>query len=181
MNGFSALKHIIKSGALCLLVSACAESARDPASEAPVDPAAGLYEFSMSGAGMLKYMEAEKVEKPFCLTEIQRSNFPYMLVENRFKFSPYCTSTRDSREGNMIAGEVSCMADPKMAAGQNSFVYTGAVGEDGVRVEYQMKLNAELHKGAGGKELSDEQLKFALKAMERMKFAIEARRTGDCP
>lgn len=181
MRECSIINRIVNSAAVCLLAAACAEESRDPASEAPIDPAAGLYEFSMSGAGMLKHMEAEKVEKPFCLTEIQRSNFPYMLVENRFKLSPYCTSARDPREGNMIAGEVSCMADPKMAAGQNSFVYTGAVGEDRVRVEYQMKFNAELHKGAGGRELSDEQLKFAMKAMERMKFAIEARRIGDCP
>ena len=134
----------------------------------------------MSGAGMLKHMEPDKIEKPFCLTEIQRANFPYMLVEHRFKLSDYCTSKRDPRVGNVIAGEISCMADPKMAAGQNSFVYSGAVGEDRVRVEYQMKFNAELYSGAGGQEISDAQLKLAIKAIERMKFAIEARRIGDC-
>lgn len=180
MTRFSAVSHYFKAGSLCLIAAACAGETRDPASEEPIDPAAGLYELTTSGAGLLKHMEPDKGQKPYCLTDAQRANFPNLLVEGRFKISPYCTSKRNPREGNVISGEVSCLADPKMASGSNRFVYQGVVSEDKVRIEYQMKFDAQLKPGVGGAEVSDAQMKLALKAMERMRLVIDAKRTGDC-
>ncbi len=172
-------RHILKAGAVSLLAAACVEQT-DPASETPVDPAAGLYEITLSGAGLLKHVDTNKAPDAFCLTEAQRASFPHVLAENYYKLSPLCTINHAQREGNAIAGEISCMADPKMASGANRFVYAGAVGADRAKVEVRMKLDAQIKPGAGGQEVSDAQLKLAMKAMERMKFVIEAKRTGDC-
>ncbi|WP_428409670.1 DUF3617 domain-containing protein [Hyphococcus sp.] len=179
MKSHSTSVRLLFGALLLVAAQACSETS-DPASEAPVDPKPGLYEIAISGAGLLKNVESNKAPKTYCLTEIQAASFPHMLAENYYKLSPLCTVQRGQREGNLIAGEISCAADPKMASGSNRFLYEGSVGEEKTTVNVRMKLDAEVKPGAGGAEVSDAQLKMAMKAMERMRFVIDAVRTGDC-
>ncbi|MEQ8936331.1 MAG: DUF3617 family protein [Amphiplicatus sp.] len=179
-NKFQDFRHAIVAAPLCLLAAACAEEAQDPASETSVDPRPGLYEITVSGAGLMKNVKGNDVPQSYCLTETQRASFPHLLAEGFYKLSPLCTSKRRSREGNAVSGEISCAADPKMASGANRFVYSGMVGEERAEVEVHMKLEAELKPGVGGAEVSDAQMKMAMKAMERLRFVIEAARAGDC-
>lgn len=160
------------------LAAACSQAA-DPSSETPVDPRPGRYVITHSGAGLLKHVKSNDEPGAFCLRESERAAFPHLLAEGYYKRHSLCTNTRAPREGNAVAGEISCVADPKMASGVNSFVYRGAVEEAWAKVEVRMKLEAELKPGAGG-EMSDAQIKMAMKAMERLRFVIEAKRTGDC-
>lgn len=177
MNRFSNGRRSVAVIGLAL-AAACSRTA-DPSSETPVDPRAGLYVITQSGAGLLKNVKSNDEPVSYCLRETERAAFPHLLAEGYYKLHYLCSNKRAPREGNAVSGEISCAADPKMASGANRFVYSGVVGEERARVEVRMKLDAELKPGAGG-EISDAQLKMAMKAMERFRFVIEATRTGDC-
>lgn len=167
-------------GALLLGAAQACSQTSDPASETPVEPEPGLYKITLSGAGLLKHANNDKTPETFCLTEIQRASFPHLLAENYYKLHYACTNARAPRMGNAIGGEISCAADPKMASGVNRFIYDGVVSREKTSIEVRMKMDAELNPGAGGAEVSDAQMKMAMKTMERMRFVIEATRTGDC-
>ncbi len=179
MNGFPRRRRYFIAAVICGTAAACSDRA-DPASETPVDPAPGLYEITLSGAGLLKHAGPEDAAQTYCLRESASASFPHLLAENYYKLHYSCTTRRGAREGNAVAGEISCPADPKLASGANRFVYRGAVGREKTRVEVRMKLDAQLKEGAGGAEVSDAQMKLAMKALEQARFVIEARRTGAC-
>lgn len=172
---FNRARAFTLCGAATLAVG-CTQTT-DPTTQEPVDPKPGQYEITLSGAGLMKNMKEEP--HSYCLYESERDAFPHMLAKNYYELHPGCRAKHDPREGNAISGVISCAADPKMATGMNSFVYEGVVGEERVKVDVQIKFDAKLKEGAGG-EMSDGQLKLAMKAMERMRFVIEAVRTGDC-
>lgn len=162
---------------LFLSVIACAGEV-DPATQTPVDPEPGLYEVSLGGAGLLKNVEAEGPHE-YCLRESERADFSHVLARNYYQLHALCRVERGAREGNAVAGEIICAADPKMAQGSNSFVYTGAVAENGARIEVRMKLDATLKEDAMS-EAEAKQLRLGMKVMERFRFLIEAKRIGDC-
>lgn len=170
------LGRICSAGPLCVFVVACS-GANDPASQAPVDPEAGLYEISLSGAGPMKADPGKS--KTYCLREGERASFAHMLAQNYYKLHYSCTVNRTPREGNAVGGEIKCPADPKLAEGANSFVYGGVVAKENARVEVKMKFNAQVKEGAMSQGEAV-QLKLAMKALEQMRFVIEAKRIGDC-
>ena len=175
---FANLKLLV-AGSLCAAMAACAETS-DPASETPVDLEPGNYNVTISGKGIFKNAGSGKKPGTICVTRSDRDSFPHKLAENYYKLHPACQVSRGSREGNAISGEIKCPVDPKMATGSSRFVYNGAVSSDNVEVEIRMKLDAKLKEGAGGEEVSDAQLKFAMKTFESMRFVIHATRIGEC-
>ncbi len=167
----------ICAGIFALIATACAE-APDAASEAPVDPEPGQYQITLGGAGLLKHAGTEGPHS-YCLRISDRASFAHKLAQNYYLLHPACTASKLPREGNAIAGEIRCPVDPKMAEGASRFVYSGAVAKDAVRVEVQMKFDAEIKDGA----MTDEdavRAKLAMKAIEKARFVIEAIRTGEC-
>jgi hypothetical protein len=107
------------------------------------------------------------------------SAFPHRLVQGFYLLHPGCNPKRLPREGNLVGGEISCPADPKMAEGMNRFAYSGLVAEDHVRIDVQMKLDAAIKEGAVTAEEAA-QMKLAKKMIDKMRFVIEAKRTGPC-
>lgn len=164
-------------GAFLLIATACTK-APDTAHETPVDPESGLYEVALSGTGLLKVSGKEDPHS-FCLTETDRALFPHTLVKKYYQLHYSCISTPSPREGNKVAGEIKCAADPKLAQGANGFVYEGAVSKDAVDINVQMKFDAVIKEEEMTKAQARE-LKLGMKAMQLMKFAIEAERTGEC-
>ena len=171
------LLRALFAGGFCVAIAACSQSA-DPAGAEPVDPQAGLYEITQSGAGLLKGAKPDK-PKTFCLRESQRADFAHMLVEGYYKLHYSCVTNRAPREGNKVGGEIRCDADPKMAQGTNGFAYEGEVAAASARLEVRMQLDATVKEGALSQSEAA-QLKFAMKAMEQARFIISATRTGDC-
>ena len=177
MIQLSTLKPFIYLATATALATACAQE-RDAASDAPVDPTPGLYQVTLSGAGLLK-AGGEEGPHPFCVTAANRKTAPHTLVKKFYQLHYSCIDKPSPREGNAIAGEIQCSADPKLAQGTNRFVYKGAVSEDAVEIRVQMKLDAVIKED----EMTEEQirhLKLGMKAMQMMKFVIEAERTGAC-
>ncbi len=177
MNQFSALIPIMGMATAGMLVTACTNE-RDATKEIPVDPLPGLYDVSLSGAGLLKAGGREGPHE-FCVTEANRFTFSHTLVKKFYQFHYSCVGKPSPRLGNAIAGEISCAADPKLAQGANRFVYQGTVSEDAVDITVQMKLDAVIRED----EMTEEQvrqLKLGMKAMEMMTFIIEAKHTGAC-
>ncbi len=164
--------------AFSLAATACAKTP-DAADETPVDPEPGLYEVALSGAGLLKAGEEKEGPHAFCLTEADRSTFPHTLVKKYYQLHYSCMSTPLPREGNTIAGEIKCAADPKLAQGANRFVYKGAVSKDAVDINVQMKFDAVIKEEEMTKAQARE-LKLGMKTFELMKFVIEADRIGEC-
>lgn len=177
MNRFSEYGRVVCFCAFSLAVAACSKTP-DAADETPVNPEPGLYEVTLSGAGLLK---AGGKEGPhaFCLTEANRSTFPHTLAKKYYQLHYSCMSTPLPREGNAIAGEIKCAADPKLAQGANRFVYNGAVSEDAVEINVQMKFDAVIKEEEMTKAQARE-LKLGMKAMQLMKFVIEADRIDEC-
>ena len=66
-----------------------------------------------------------------------------------------------------------------MASGANRFVYEGAVRPERVEVSVRMKLDAVVDESTMTKAEAA-QLKLGMKMMERMRFVIDAERTGAC-
>lgn len=177
MSQFGKIRRIASSAVAGLIVSACAVE-RDAASEAPVDPAPGLYEITLSGAGPLKAGGKEGPHS-YCLKRREQAAFPHLLVKNFYTLHGSCRQKRAPREGNKIGGEISCSADPKLAAGFSRFIYDGAVSLDDTEVEVQIKLDAAVKKETMTEEEAA-QLRLGMKMMERMRFVIKATRNGDC-
>lgn len=177
MNRFFDHRLVFCLGGISLLASACSR-APDPASETPVDLEPGMYEITISGAGLPSSVNTDRPHSA-CVRESDRASFPHKLVQNYYSLHPACTTDRLPREGNKIAGEISCAADPKLAAGANRFVYSGAVKGDNVVVSVQMKLEAVIKEGSMT-EAEAKQLKLGMKMMERLRFVIKAKRTGAC-
>ena len=169
-------RHIFL-GACALLAVACAETP-DAANEEPVDLAPGRYAISISMAGMPSSVDTDRPHSA-CVRASDQASFPHKLVQNYYELHPACVTNRLPREGNKIAGEISCAADPKMATGANRFVYEGVVKPDSVEVTLRMKLEAIVDETAMTKAEAA-QLKMGMKMMERMRFVIEAERTGEC-
>jgi len=177
MNRFSVARFSVCVGGFSLLAMACAD-APDPENEVPVDSKAGLYEVTLSGTGLMKNAEKEE-PYTYCLKRSSVDDFAHTLVKNFYNSGDLCTSNSLPREGNAVAGELTCAADPKMARGSTRFVYSGAVAQNSVDVKVQMKFDAEIIED----EMSEKevaQLKLGMKMMERARFVIEARRTGGC-
>ena len=165
-------------GVVTLCVAAgCAPS--DPASEDPMDLEPGLYAISLSG-NFPALSSRKREPKKACVTARGAASFPYRLAENHLHVPSLCQKRREKRVGNAIGGEVACRADPKMATGSNRFLYRGAISSEGVKITTRMSLDAEPKPGAGGKEVSDLELKLALKALEQFRGSIRAERIGDC-
>ncbi|MEL7487414.1 MAG: hypothetical protein AAGJ87_09400 [Pseudomonadota bacterium] len=162
---------------LTAALSACADLS-DPTEQAPVDPEAGLYAIDLSARGFLQETEAER-EAEICLREADRTGFAHALMEKMFKLHYSCSAEAGERVGNAVSGEVKCLADPKLARGMNRFVYAGAVGEDSVALEAQIKFDATLKNDALTKQ-ERLQMKLAMKALEQMRMVVNATRTGDC-
>ena len=178
MRKSSAKKPIIVVGGLFVLLAGCVEE-RDPASEAPVDLLPGRYEITLSG-NLPQNPNSKRAPTSLCVTGSKASNFHYHLAEEATKVFGACSPKRAPRVGNAFSGEISCLADQRMATGSNRFIYEGAISPEKVRIEARMKLDAKLKEGAGGDEVSDMQLKLAMKAMEAIKTIITAERVGDC-
>jgi len=172
-------RQVSFSGLLIVLALAasCAEQ-RDPTQEVPVDLEPGLYQVSLSGAGLLK---AGGKEGPhaICVTAANRGTFPHTLVKKFYHVHYSCVDRPAMREGNAIGGEISCAADPKLAQGANRFVYEGAVSTGAVSIDVQIKMDAAIKEGAMTEE-QVKQLKLGMKAMQMVKFVIEAEHTGEC-
>lgn len=177
MNRFSGTIRWVRIGVLAAIATACAPE-RDPASETPVNPAPGLYEVTLSGAGILK-AAGEGETHTYCLRMRERSSFPHLLVRNYYQLHASCAPKRGPREGNAIAGEISCLADPKMAQGFNRFVYNGAIAPENTSIEVRIKFDA-VPKEESMTEAEAMQLKLGMKMIERARFLIEAERVGDC-
>ncbi len=161
-----------------LLSTIACSNASDPASETPVNAKPGQYEITLSGAGLMKQAGKGK-SSSYCLTQGESASFPYRLAEKFYPLHPACQTRRQPREGNAIAGEFSCGADPKLAAGANRFIYKGVVAEENVSVEIRMKLDATIKESAMTKKEAA-QLRLGMKALEQARFVIGAKRTGDC-
>ena len=177
MHRFAKTVLAVCLGASPVLAAACSR-APDPAAQAPVDPAPGLYRIALSGAGLAGKAEKQQ-DASYCLKQSERASFPHLLARNYYQLHAGCLSKPGLREGNAIAGEISCAADPKLARGMNRFVYDGVVAADRATVELRMKIEADIREDAmTEQELA--QLRLGVKMMERMRFIIEAERVGDC-
>lgn len=160
-----------------VLVAACVDG-RDPANETPVELEPGLYEVTLSGAGLMKASDKGRPQ-PVCLRPGNRESFPHTLVKNYYALHYSCRTTRLPRIGNKIAGEVTCAADPKLAAGATQFAYSGVVAREKVDIRVQIKFDTTVKENAMSKEEAA-QLRLGMKAFEQMRFVIEASRIGDC-
>ncbi|MEM9618594.1 MAG: hypothetical protein AAF936_11595 [Pseudomonadota bacterium] len=178
MTPFSKPNAIAYLAVISVITTSCSNG-RDAASETPADPEPGLYEVTLSGAGLLKAGGKEEGPYSFCLADTDRALFPHTLVKKYYQLHYSCMSTPLPREGNAIAGEIKCAADPKLAQGVNRFIYEGAVSKDAVDINVQMKFDAVIKE----EEMTNAQareLKRGMKAFELMKFVIEAKRTDEC-
>lgn len=177
MHHFPKIFRVFCIGALPALAAACSR-APDPAAQEPVDPAPGLYRIALSGAGLAGKMDRQS-DASYCLKQHESASFPHLLARNYYQLHAGCVSKPGLREGNAIAGEISCAADPKLARGMNRFVYNGVVAADKTTIELRMKLEADIREDAmTERELA--QLRLGVKMMERMRFVIEAARVDDC-
>ena len=175
----SAVNLAFKSAGLAAmcLAAACNAQEQDPASAAPVKLQPGLYEISVSHAVAGFSSDGER-EAVHCVTAGAAPQFHFKLAEARFDFG-HCRSVRGPRTGNAFSGELICLADQKMATGSNRFVYEGVIEDDYIEIEARMKLDAKIKPGAS-EEMSEAQLRLAMKALEKVKSVIEAERIGDC-
>lgn len=164
-------------GMMFLITAACVES-RDPAKETPVEPEPGLYEVTLSGAGLMKAGDKDR-PRSTCLHPGNRDSFPHTLVKNYYALHYTCRTNPLPRVGNKIAGDVTCAADPKLAAGVTQFSYSGAVASENIDISVQMKFDAAIKEDAMSKEEAA-QLRLGMKAFEQMRFVIMANRIGDC-
>lgn len=155
---------------------ACAEEPA-PQEQTPVDPEPGLYEVSVSNGFGGARSKSEKTVTT-CLRESGRAAFAHMLAENYFLVSGACRPERLPREGNAVAGEIICAADPRLATGTNSFIYDGVVAADSVSLEARIKFDATMKEGAS--EISPVQMKLAMKTLEQLRSLIDAKRIGEC-
>ncbi len=171
--------RIFCAGLACLIAASCAEAPEpDSAAQVPVDPEPGRYQIALSGVGIMKHASKDEPHS-YCLRGSDRTSFAHMLVKNYYLLHPACTNKRLPREGNAIAGEIRCPADPKMANGTIRYDYKGAVSQTTAKVAVQMIFDVEFKEGATA-EVSPVQMKLMMKAIEQARFVIEATRTGDC-
>ena len=99
-TGYKSITSLVLAAGI---MTSCAQE-RDPASEDPIDPLPGLYDVTLSGAGLLKVGGNEKA-RPFCVTAANRSNFPHMLVKKIYQLHYSCSAHPFPREGNAIGGK----------------------------------------------------------------------------
>jgi len=165
------------AGAMTLVVAACSAPPA-PSEQEPVDPAAGRYEVSVAGALPFRKGPAHKGDD-YCLKESERKEFPHVLVRRFYGLPPTCALTRRPREGNAIGGDIACRAEESKATGNVRFAYTGAVAAERADVTLQMVLDVKM-KGPQMTEAEQEYLDKSMKALEKMRFEIVAKRVGDC-
>jgi len=177
MSGIFEHRRTLCASAFAVFATACAD-APDPASEAPVDLTPGRYEISRSGAGLVK-IDEEKAQETMCVRTSDAEAFPHKLAQLSHLIHPLCTTNKFPREQNKVSGDISCAADQKLAEGANRFAYTGEVAREHVSIDVQLKFEAAVKEEAMTKAQAM-QLKLAMKAMERMRFTVEATRIGDC-
>lgn len=164
-------------GSLLFIIAACAETA-DPANETPVDPEPGQYVITTSEA-LFKKSEPKQEPITLCLEQRDSASFGYTLAENYFLIHGLCTAQRAPRKGSMITGEIVCPVDPKLATGANRFAYKGAISSNSVKLEARMRIDADIKEGSET-EVSEAQMRLAMKVFEKVKYIIEAKRIGDC-
>lgn len=162
---------------LIAFAASCAPAPPDPAKEAPVDPAPGLYQITIS-AGSLGKGRGGDVQKPICLRANGVKNFGQKLAENYYTLHSSCSLSAAPRVGNVISGDIRCAADERLAKGSNRFVYRGVIAKEAVNVTVQIKFDAT---PKAGTEADTMQVKLAMKAVEMARFSIDAVRTGECP
>ncbi len=173
------IRRRIGACALALAVAGCARQ-QAAADEPPVNPAAGRYELSESGGAFGMMMkDREDAPKTYCLMQHERAGFAHKLVKARFGLHPSCTSSIAPREGNKVAGEIKCPADPKLAQGSSRFVYTGKHSADSVEANVRIEFDAVLRTDKMSAEEA-RQMKAGIAAMKHIQMNIAAKRIGSC-
>ena len=166
------------SGVQAAILSACAEGP-GVANETPVDPQAGRYSIAFSGGlGPVKAAENDRKES-ICVREGERNAFPHRLAKDLYTIHGSCAPENEMREGNKISGEITCLADPKLANGFTHFLYTGAVFEDRVELAMRIKADAVVKTETMSKKEA-RQLKLGMAMIEQARWKVEAVRVSDC-
>ena len=168
------------AAALSGLLAGCSP-AGDPASQEPVELAPGLYQITLSGAGIARFTQQGpgKTEDEICVRPDDVTRFPDRIARNYFSMTPFCTAIPEPREGNAFRGTITCPLDPKALTGGVTIDYEGVVSADRVVATSRTKFGAQPVPGALPPE---EQRALAAGAalMEMVGIQITAIRAGDC-
>ncbi|WP_425407761.1 DUF3617 family protein [Hyphococcus sp.] len=176
----SRLTRPVRALAASIIASIASGCSQQPgaADQAPVDLEPGRYEITRSGSGLIK-IDEEKAPNSICVQKGETNAFPHTLAKYAYLIHPACASHQQTREGNAISGDIICPVDRKLADGMSHFAYTGAIASDNVEIDVRMKLEAEI-KTDSMSAAEAAQLRIGMKAIERMRVAVRAKRTGSC-
>lgn len=183
-RGSIAMPRIIQvavlAAALSGLMAGCSP-AGDPATEEPVELTPGLYQITLSGAGMAQFTQQSpsETEDEVCVRPGDVTRFPDRMARNYFSMHPGCTASPEPREGNSFRGTVTCPLDPERATGKITIEYQGVVSADRVVATSQMTFDAQPVPGTMSPE-ERRQLAQGAALMELVGIQVTAVRAGDC-
>jgi hypothetical protein len=170
----------VLAAALSGLMAGCSP-AGDPATQEPVELTPGLYEITASGVSLDRYVrtDPDAPKDQVCVTAGETAEFTDGLVNKHLVLHPGCTTVADPREGNTMAGTITCPMDPLIADSAVTIAYQGKIAADSVRVTSKMTVNPLPEPD----DLTPEETRL----LPRLKMAarnfgirFEAVRIGDC-
>lgn len=173
------MPRIIQAAALAAALTGCSP-ASDPATQKPVELTPGLYQITISSAGMAKFIQQGPGETKgeICVHPDDVAGFPDRMVRSANP-NPYCTASPELREGNAFRGTLTCPLDPKLATGKTTIDYEGVVSADRVVATRRMKIDSRPVPGTLSPE-EQRQLAVGTALMNSVGNQITAVRTGDC-
>ena len=171
--------HLALMG-LVLAIGGCADGARDPASESPVDPASGKYEISRGFdlGGVARATDRDKTAT-LCLSRAQSAHATETIAKRALFIHPACRHEQGERKGNLVTGAIYCPADPKMARGESRFAYKSVLSPEGLDIEAVLELPQDIREDALSPE-NVRALKLSASMLKHSAFTVTARRIGDC-
>ncbi|UKK83355.1 hypothetical protein L7H23_12360 [Sphingopyxis sp. BSN-002] len=177
-------KLILPVALVPALLAGCS-GGRDPATEEPVELAAGQYRVTMQGGKMGVFFKTGdgpgSVDDSICVLPSETGEFPRNLARNYLSFHPGCSFEWEERKGNAIAGKSVCQTDGQRApGGMISTEIHGALAADHVELDGQVKFDLPDSATAGMSPEQAAQVKQGAKLMESLTIRIKAERTGDC-
>ena len=142
-------------------LGACTQGAEDPALQAPVQLAAGLYEVTLGGSTVVELKSRSRTDQ-ICLTSYDASQFPKNPLDPIVEQWDGCVTEVAEPKGNAIKGARKCEARkvPMTAA------YTGSHTAD------SFEIHGMVTQGSGEDA--------NIMRLGSGEFSITGKRTGDC-
>lgn len=170
--------------ASAIVLSGCSAAAPDPASEAPVELAAGEYQVEFSGQAPTMFGTTARSDMPtgmnkkICLAAPDDDAKVAKLARAYLSMHADCDHDGDDRVGNSVKGSVMCRTDPeRMPGGLMGQNYTGTLATDTIRLEGQMVM--DLPTSSMTPEM-DQTMKDYAEMTKDIRIVVEAKRIGEC-